>query len=121
MSVVLAPPPPPPPSVESACLDENTALELLDGTLPTSARTNVEKHLEECDLCRELVAELAQMGRAVSQEVEAAAAAQQRPPDTVRTPFATRGVSGSSSSVDARVDGESILDPGTRCGPYRIE
>lgn len=92
----------------SHCLDENTALELLDGTLPTSARTNVEKHLEECDLCRELVAELAQIGRAVSGEIEA------RSPDTIRTPHHEEG-----SSSDAK--DEHILAPGTVAGPYRIE
>jgi anti-sigma factor RsiW len=43
----------------SACLDENRALELLDGTLATGVRARVERHLESCDSCRELVVELA--------------------------------------------------------------
>jgi anti-sigma factor RsiW len=43
----------------SVCLDENTALDLLDGKLSSAIRAPIERHLEGCDACRELVAELA--------------------------------------------------------------
>ena len=43
----------------SQCLDENSALELLDGRLASGARARVERHIKACDACRELVAELA--------------------------------------------------------------
>lgn len=46
-------------SIRTDCLDENAALALVDGTLAPLARAQVERHLESCDACRELVAELA--------------------------------------------------------------
>lgn len=46
----------------SDCLDENRALDLAEGKLPAGARAAVERHLETCDPCRELVAELARVG-----------------------------------------------------------
>ncbi|MCL2724331.1 MAG: protein kinase [Polyangiaceae bacterium] len=46
----------------SHCLDDNSALELLDGRLTSTALARVERHLESCDACRELVAELAKAG-----------------------------------------------------------
>ena len=46
-------------SIRTECLDENAALALVDGALASPARTQVERHLESCDACRELVAELA--------------------------------------------------------------
>lgn len=45
----------------SDCLDENSALELLDGRLASATRARVERHLESCDVCRELVVELAKV------------------------------------------------------------
>jgi serine/threonine-protein kinase len=41
------------------CLDENTALALLDARLSSASRSQIERHLESCDACRELVAEIA--------------------------------------------------------------
>jgi serine/threonine protein kinase len=77
----------------SDCLDENSALELLDGSLATAARVRLERHLESCDACRELVAELAKVD---AEETGGTA-------DTERAPLAggTRGL--------------------THAGPYRIE
>jgi len=77
----------------SQCLDENSALELLDGRLAGSERARVEQHLESCDACRELVAELAKV------EGEESGGAI----DTERTP-----ISDTSSGL-------------THAGPYRIE
>ncbi|MBX3207709.1 MAG: protein kinase [Labilithrix sp.] len=76
----------------SNCLDDNRALELLDGRLPSAARAAVERHIESCDACRELVAELAK----VDGDESGGAA------DTERTPLAE------SSGL-------------THAGPYRIE
>ncbi|MCW5832416.1 MAG: protein kinase, partial [Labilithrix sp.] len=76
----------------SDCLDDNGALELLDGRLPSAARAQVERHIESCDACRELLAELA---KADADESGGAA-------DTERTPIAD------SSGL-------------THAGPYRIE
>ncbi len=77
----------------SQCLDENSALELLDGRLPSGSRAHVERHLEECDACRELVAELAKVeGDESGGSI-----------DTQRTP-----ISETSSGL-------------THAGPYRIE
>jgi serine/threonine protein kinase len=81
--------------LRTQCLDENGALELLDGQLASSARTQVERHIESCDACRELVAELAK----VEGEEETGAA------DTERTPL---GESGNSAAL-------------VQAGPYRIE
>lgn len=39
----------------SECLDDNLALALLDGKLPTPERAAVENHIESCTSCRELV------------------------------------------------------------------
>ena len=39
----------------SECLDDNLALALLDGKLPTPQRAAVENHIESCAACRELV------------------------------------------------------------------
>ena len=61
----------------SQCLDENSALELLDGRLASGTRARVEHHIEACDGCRELVAELAK----VEGEESGGAA------DTERTPI----------------------------------
>ena len=77
----------------SQCLDENSALELLDGRLASGARARVERHIEACDACRELVAELAKV-----EGDESGGAA-----DTERTP-----ISDTSSGL-------------THAGPYRIE
>ncbi len=77
----------------SECLDENSALELLDGTLASSARARFERHIDSCDACRELVAELAR----VDAEESGGAV------DTERTAIAD-----SSSGL-------------THAGPYRIE
>ena len=74
------------------CLDENSALELLDGRLASSARARVERHIESCDPCRELVAELAKL------EGDEGGGA-----NTERTPIAD-----SSSGL-------------AHAGPYRIE
>ena len=76
----------------SDCLDDNGALELLDGRLPSAARAAVERHIESCDACRELVAELAK----VDADESGGAA------DTERTALAE------SSGL-------------THAGPYRIE
>ncbi|AKU97546.1 Serine/threonine protein kinase [Labilithrix luteola] len=46
----------------SHCLDENDALELLEGRIPSEIRAGFERHLEACDGCRELLAELAKLG-----------------------------------------------------------
>ncbi|MDF2697839.1 MAG: Serine/threonine protein kinase, partial [Labilithrix sp.] len=77
----------------SDCLDENSALELLEGSLASAARARLERHLESCDGCRELVAELAKVD---AEETGGAA-------DTERTGIA---------------DGSHGL---THAGPYRIE
>jgi serine/threonine protein kinase len=45
----------------SDCLDENSALELLDGSLASAARARIERHIESCAACRELVVELARV------------------------------------------------------------
>lgn len=94
-------------SLSSACLDENLALELIDGSLSSGARGRVERHLEECDACRELVAELAHIAGAASGEVEAGAHSDvhERGADTVRTPF---------SEIRQ-------LGAGASAGPYRVE
>jgi serine/threonine protein kinase len=42
------------------CLDDNQALALLDGKLPPARREVVERHLESCANCRELLVALAQ-------------------------------------------------------------
>ncbi|OJY15697.1 MAG: hypothetical protein BGO98_23790 [Myxococcales bacterium 68-20] len=77
----------------SHCLDENSALELLDGRLSSTARARVERHIESCDACRELVAELAKV-----EGDESGGAV-----DTERMPIA---------------EGSAGL---THAGPYRIE
>ncbi len=77
----------------SQCLDENSALELLDGRLASGARARIERHLEACDACREVVAELAKV-----EGDESGGGA-----DTERTP-----ISDSSSGL-------------VHAGPYRIE
>lgn len=77
----------------SHCLDDNSALELLDGRLSSAARARVERHIESCDACRELVAELAKV-----EGDESGGAV-----DTERTPIAA---------------GSAGL---THAGPYRIE
>ncbi len=82
----------------SPCLDENTALELLDGKLGSQARSRIEKHLESCDACRELVAEIAKLNAEVMAEEVASA-------DTERVPFAQA----------------TELATGARVGPYRID
>ncbi|MFZ5442107.1 MAG: protein kinase domain-containing protein [Myxococcota bacterium] len=41
------------------CLDENTLLELTEGLLAAELRPSVEQHLDSCESCRRLVAELA--------------------------------------------------------------
>jgi serine/threonine protein kinase len=45
--------------VMSHCLDENAALELIDGRMLPGARGAADRHLESCNVCRELLAELA--------------------------------------------------------------
>ena len=77
------------------CLDENTALALLDARLAPAARSRLERHLEGCDACRELVAELAR----VDGTDEAG------PADTERKPLAHA----------------ATLSTMSRVGPYRIE
>lgn len=46
-----------PPS--GPCLDDNDVARLLDGALPPAEHTRVEQHLDDCEPCTELVAELA--------------------------------------------------------------
>src|SRR5262249_47305071 len=48
--------------VMSPCLDENTALELIEGRMLPGARVSVDRHIESCDACREFLAELARTG-----------------------------------------------------------
>lgn len=43
----------------SACLDDNDVALLVDGALPAAERDRVERHLDDCATCTELVAELA--------------------------------------------------------------
>jgi len=117
MSSLVLSPPSGAAAAAAACLDENVALDLLDGTLSTAARTNVEKHLEECDACRELVAELAQIAQANSQEPFEAG----RPADTERTPYAASSPSKQGSAGGDDGGAAFILREGTRAGPYRIE
>jgi hypothetical protein len=74
------------------CLDENKALELVDGRLPPAERALVENHLQACDACRELV----------SETVKLAQSRGDRPVDT------------------DRMLSESLL-PGAVVGPYRVE
>jgi serine/threonine protein kinase len=57
----------------SQCLDENTALELLEGRLSSTARTGVDAHLAGCDGCRAMVAELAKLDRAEDEQLAVAA------------------------------------------------
>ena len=82
----------------SECLDENTALELLEHgrRLPSSSRARIERHIESCDACRELVVELT---RGQNEEGET-------PVDTVREP--------AFSDV-------TEVTQFTHAGPYRIE
>jgi hypothetical protein len=76
----------------SDCIDENGALDLVEGKLSAAARANVERHLESCDACRELVAELA---RVVGEEKAGAV-------DTERAPSPRPGTL-------------------THVGPYRLD
>ena len=43
----------------SACLDDNDVALLVDGALSAEVRDRVERHLDDCAACTELVAELA--------------------------------------------------------------
>lgn len=45
-------------SVETACLDDNTIVEFIDGLLSPSEIASVESHAARCDSCRRLLAEL---------------------------------------------------------------
>ncbi|MBX3228642.1 MAG: protein kinase [Labilithrix sp.] len=78
----------------SECLDDNLALELIDGKLPSPRRTAVERHIATCDACRELVVALA--------KDDAKSASLGEPPiDTHRAP-----------------ESPPVL---SQAGPYRIE
>jgi serine/threonine protein kinase len=88
------------------CLDENTALELLDGKLASASRVQVERHLEECDACRELVAELSKDVDKAITSPKAESVLADRMPDTERLP------------AGAGPDG---LPTTKKLGPYRIE
>jgi serine/threonine protein kinase len=79
--------------VMSHCLDENAALELIDGRMLPGARGAVDRHIESCNACRELVAELAR-GETQTQ------------PNPLE---------------DGGVDTERTPIGGNRFGPYRVE
>ncbi|MFO0735078.1 MAG: protein kinase [Labilithrix sp.] len=53
----------------SECLDDNLALALLDGKLPSARRTAVESHIESCPSCRELVVALAKDDSVIDSQV----------------------------------------------------
>ena len=46
--------------VTSQCIDEDQALGVLDGTLTSDERARVDKHIDSCAACRELLSDLAQ-------------------------------------------------------------
>ena len=84
-----------------ACIDENTALALVEGRLPSASRHDVERHLESCVACRELCVELTQMDGSPSR-------------------FAEPGGSGVRSN-DTVLQPERVpVGPGLEVGPYRI-
>jgi serine/threonine-protein kinase len=47
--------------MRGACPDENTLVQLVDGTLPTDARADHARHLDECDSCRRAVGSLVRL------------------------------------------------------------
>jgi serine/threonine-protein kinase len=83
-----------------ACIDEDTALALIEGRLPSASRHEVERHLESCDACRELCGELAQIDGSPSRYAAPAAGAGTN--DTVLQPE------------------REPVGPGLMVGPYRI-
>jgi serine/threonine protein kinase len=82
-----------------ACLDENTVVELMARRLPTGRRAVVHAHLDECEVCRALVA------GAAGELTEAHS-------DDITTPTAKR-----SSAAPA---GHLMLEPGAVVDHYRI-
>jgi anti-sigma factor RsiW len=44
--------------VDAACLDETRALAFASDALAEAARSSVEQHVDDCDSCRRLLAEL---------------------------------------------------------------
>ena len=45
--------------MNDACLDENVVAELLSGSMTAQGRSQAERHLDTCEACRSLVADLA--------------------------------------------------------------
>ncbi len=45
------------------CLDENAVLDVVEGKLPADSRAAAERHLDECQTCRRLIAEYLADGR----------------------------------------------------------
>lgn len=91
----------------SHCLDENTALELIDGRLPSILRADIERHLEGCPSCRELASELAK------EEDDAASGAESAIP-LIRTAAAVNGAPRVAVAT-------GMLRRGAKAGPYRVE
>lgn len=87
----------------SACLDENAALAMVEGRLAPRERAAVERHLESCDACRELLAELARLE--ATPDTTAKPVVEDRSVDTSRLPFAD----------------VPRLPPGHRLGAYVLE
>lgn len=81
-----------------ACLGENTMVDLLEQRLPEERLASVHAHLEECDLCRELVA-------ASAGALDASLDIQDEPTHIAPVPMTLR----------------SDLGPGSRIDHYRIE
>lgn len=48
-----------PPALASDCLDPNTVIEFVDGLCSAEQVTAIERHVDQCTLCRQLVSELA--------------------------------------------------------------
>jgi hypothetical protein len=47
-------------SIRVNCIDEDQALGMIDGTLTSDERANIERHIDTCSACRELLSGLAQ-------------------------------------------------------------
>jgi len=50
------------------CLDNNTIAAYIDGTLQGEERQRAERHMAECDYCRELMASAAGLERDASED-----------------------------------------------------
>lgn len=81
-----------------ACLGENTMVDLLEQRLPEGRLASVHTHLEECDLCRELVA-------AAAGALDSSLDIEDEPTHIAPLPMTLR----------------SDLGPGSRIDHYRIE